>query len=89
MINNYMSYPKPFGIHRPSEQHDQIYVILNGPKGEVCFDLIQASIGYFPGPGNPSHIIFWHQNGVIIADYMILECTGPYKSQRVYRNIAH
>lgn len=68
------NYPKPFGINRPNEQYSRVLVSLSSEKGEISFDLEQVSIDYFPGPGKPSHILFWHKNGVMIVDYSILEC---------------
>lgn len=53
-------------------------VSLSSEKGEISFVLEQVSIDYFPGPGKPSHILFWHKNGVMIVDYSILECAYRY-----------
>lgn len=68
------NYPRPFGIYRPNEQYSRVLVKLSSTKGEISFDLEQVSIEYFPGPGYPSHIIFWHKNGTMIVDYFILDC---------------
>jgi hypothetical protein len=72
------NYPKPFGINRPNEQYSRVLVSLSSEKGEISFDLEQVSIDYFPRPGKPSHIIFWHKNGVMIVDYSILECASRF-----------
>lgn len=74
-----MNYPRPFGIPRPTEQNSRVFVAISSEKGEISFDLEQVSVDYFPGPGYPSHIIFWHKNGIMIVDYSILECASPYK----------
>lgn len=68
------NHPRPFGINRPNEQYSRVFVKLSSTKGEISFDLEQVSIDYFPGPGKPSHIIFWHKNGTMIVDYSILDC---------------
>ena len=72
------NYPKPFGINRPNEQYSRVLVSLSSEKGEISFVLEQVSIDYFTGPGYPSHIIFWHKNGVMIVDYSILECASRF-----------
>lgn len=73
-----MTHSRPFGIQRPIERYPHVLVVISSEKGEISFDLEQVSIDYFPGPEYPSHIIFWHKNGITIIDYSILECASRY-----------
>lgn len=69
---------RPFGLCRPNEvSYNRAYVHLSTPLGGALFLLEDAFVGYFPSAADPTHVVVWHNKGVMIIPYEVIECLGP------------